>query len=288
MLDILIFVAGGIILGLIWVMLYDSNRFVVRNYVISDPRIRQDCRMVVVADLHDKCYGQNNLSLIDAIKEQKPDLIMVAGDILTARPKEKLKKALTFVEEILKIAPVCYGNGNHEHRLKLYPETYGTLAEEYEEGLEKLGIHRLVNAYTVFLEKGIAVYGSEIDREYYKRGFLVKMDEHYLEGLLGKADESLYTILIAHDPDYFKNYAGWGADLNLSGHVHGGIIRVPFIGKGLLSPAVRLFPKYDGGLFEEEKKKMIVSRGLGSHTIPFRLFNPGELVVVDLKSGQES
>ena len=77
-----------------------------------------------------------------------------------------------------------------------------------------------------------------------------------------------------------------GADLTVSGHVHGGIIRVPLWGKGVASPNIRLFPKYDGGLFFEKGKTMLLSRGLGIHTIPFRLFNPGELWVVDFKPGK--
>ena len=67
----------------------------------------------------------------------------------------------------------------------------------------------------------------------------------------------------------------------LSGHVHGGIMRLPLLG-GVLSPSLRFFPKYDGGLFREGGSRMILGRGLGSHTIPVRVFNPGELVVIEL------
>ena len=81
---------------------------------------------------------------------------------------------------------------------------------------------------------------------------------------------------------YFPAYAEWGADLVLSGHVHGGIMRLPLLG-GVISPTLRLFPRYDGGLFQEGGSTMILGRGLGSHTIPIRIFNPGELVVVELE-----
>ena len=95
-------------------------------------------------------------------------------------------------------------------------------------------------------------------------------------------DRSCFQILMAHNPEYFRTYRRWGADLVLSGHVHGGIVRLPFFG-GVISPRVRLFPQYDGGHFTKENKDLIVSRGLGSHTIPFRLWNPGELVEIELK-----
>ena len=108
------------------------------------------------------------------------------------------------------------------------------------------------------------------------------MDPEYLKTLLGQPSEENYTILIAHNPDYFPKYAEWGADLVLAGHVHGGMVRVPFWGKGVVSPNVRLFPKYDGGEFTIGKSRMLLSRGLGMHTIPIRLFNPGEILEVEL------
>lgn len=279
--NLLLCIAAVLVICLFWVMIYDSNRFVIRHYEIADQKIKQNCRIAVIADLHDKCYGKDNDSLVAAIREQKPDIIVLAGDIMTARRKEKLDRALRFIGRISEICPVYYANGNHEHRLKLYPETYGLLAEEYESALRKIGVQRFVNAYTVLKAKGIAIYGSEIGKEYFKRRSAPTMKEGYLTGLLGKPDENLYTILIAHNPDYFLKYAGWGADLTFSGHIHGGVIRIPFVWRGVFSPAIRFFPKYDGGLFEEGEKKMIVSRGLGIHTIPFRLFNPGELVIAD-------
>ncbi|MDE7197816.1 MAG: hypothetical protein K2O15_02920, partial [Lachnospiraceae bacterium] len=85
-----------------------------------------------------------------------------------------------------------------------------------------------------------------------------------------------------HNPVYFDAYEAWGADLVVSGHVHGGIMRLPVLG-GVISPALTLFPKYDGGVFYEKESTMILSRGLSSHTLPIRIFNPGELIVIDLK-----
>ena len=101
----------------------------------------------------------------------------------------------------------------------------------------------------------------------------------YLEKKLGRPDRSRFNILIAHNPSYFPAYAEFGADLVLSGHVHGGIARIPFLG-GVISPALRLFPKYDGGRYREGESVMILGRGLGTHTIPVRFLNPGELVEV--------
>ena len=280
--DVVITVIAVILVVLAWIMLYDSNRFVVRHYSLRDHRIKKPVKAVVLADLHNKRYGKENERLLQAIDEICPEIILIAGDILTAKPKASLDVAVDFLTKLAEKYPIYYGNGNHEHRLKLYPETYGDMAERYEEALQKIGIRRLVNEHTALEEYGISIYGSEIDKLYYKRFGIQPMDPEYLKSLLGQPPEDLYTILIAHNPDYFPKYADWGADLVLAGHVHGGMVRIPFWGKGVVSPNVRLFPKYDGGEFTLGKTRMLLSRGLGMHTIPIRLFNPGEILEVDL------
>jgi predicted MPP superfamily phosphohydrolase len=294
----------AILLICYWILLYDTNRFVITGVELTDSRIKAPCRAVVVSDLHDKRFGKENEKLLEEIRAEEPDLILIAGDILTAHPHEKLKTAETFLTELSKIAPICYGNGNHEHRAKLYPETYGDLAKDYADLLSRVGIAPLVNESTCLEQYGIRVWGSEIDKHYYKRLTIPKMEPSYLMDLLGEPDPTEYNILLAHNPDYFQEYAAWKADLVLSGHVHGGIVRIPFYEKnpeyrgekkngpcwrlkGMLSPNVRFFPKYDGGRFEKNGTTMLVSRGLGTHTIPFRFLNPGELIVLELTPGTD-
>ena len=283
MIDILVTILGVSLLIFAWVTLYDSNRFVIRNYTVADKRIKKHGRAVVLADLHNKRYGKNNERLLEAIRAQKPDFILIAGDLLTAKPGKSIEPALDLLRELKKDYPIYYGNGNHEHRLKLYPKTYGRMEEEYGQALKELGIEPLVNSLRVLAEYGICIYGAEIEREYYKRFHVHEMSVDYLDKVLGKPSKDRYTVLLAHNPDYFPQYAAWGADLVLSGHIHGGVARVPVLGKGVISPSLRLFPKYDGGVFREEEAVMILSRGLGMHTIHVRFFNPGELWVVDFE-----
>jgi hypothetical protein len=111
------------------------------------------------------------------------------------------------------------------------------------------------------------------------------METSYLSETLGSPREDACRLLIAHNPDYFEQYAAWGADVVVSGHVHGGIMRLPFFG-GVVSPRLTLFPRYDGGRFEKGHTVMILSRGLGTHTLPLRIFNPGELVVMQLETSR--
>ena len=287
MVNMIITILGVAVLVCLWIILYDSNRFVMKKHKITDNRIKKPCRVVVLADLHNKLYGKDNQRLLAAIRECEPDFIFIAGDMLTAKPGKKPDIALHFLRELSAVYPVYYANGNHEHRLKLYPEKYGDMALQYEKELVNMGIRMLVNAHVVLAEEGICLYGAEIDRFYYKRFHVQHMEADYMEKILGKADENSYNILLAHNPDYFPQYAAWGADLVFSGHVHGGMVRIPFWGKGVVSPNVRLFPRYDGGVFKQDKSEMILSRGLGMHTIPIRLFNPAEVLVVDFANGED-
>lgn len=283
MTDVMITLLGIVCILIIWVMLYDSNRFVVRRLELCDRRIRKPVKAVVLADLHNKCYGRENKLLLEAIREQNPDVILIAGDILTARPGKSMDPAIHLLCRLAEEFPVYYGNGNHEQRLKLYPQVYGDMAEEYGQALSDMGIVPLVNSHVNLEDSGITIYGAEISKRYYRRFQQGRMEKEYMGQLLGLPDNSRYTVLLAHNPEYFPDYAQWGADLTVAGHVHGGVIRVPLLGKGVISPSLRLFPKYDGGIFEEGEAVMLLSRGLGMHTVPIRLFNPGELWVVDFK-----
>jgi predicted MPP superfamily phosphohydrolase len=248
-----------------------------------DNRIQRRTRALFISDLHNKRFGKNNEKLLAAIREQKVDCVILGGDILTATPGKDFTPAVEFLREVVKICPVYYGNGNHEQRIKLYPETYGYMATRYGQALEEIGICPIVNDSRILEGSGICIFGAEIDRKFYKRFSKNSMDVTYLNEILGTPDPSKCTVLIAHHPDYFPVYTKWGADLVLSGHVHGGVARVPIWGKGVLSPSLKLFPKYDGGFFAEGRGTMILNRGLGSHTIPVRVLNPGEMWLIDFR-----
>lgn len=281
MLNILLLAFLLLIIIVLWVMLYDSNRFVVVKHEVRDRRVCGHYRVVFLSDLHNKQFGRDNARLLEAIGEIGPDAVLVGGDMINGKPGEKLERAVNLLRALKEKYPVYYANGNHEHRIKLYPDTYGDEAERYAASLAELGIVPMVNTHVQLPGINLTIYGSEIDKYYYKRFTIPEMDSEYLPRLLGSPDPGTYTILLAHNPDYFPRYAEWGADLVLAGHIHGGIVRIPFWGKGLLSPNVRFFPRYDGGVYREGDSTMILSRGLGIHTIPFRLFNPAEVIVID-------
>ncbi len=283
MLTVIIGIFTALILFFVIVMFVDGNRFVIREYIIENEKVSGEIKLAVCADLHNKQYGENNTKLLKAIDKVQPDMILTAGDILTAKPGISYENAADFMECLAEKYPVYYGIGNHEYRMKIYSDTYGDSYEKYLNRLKKAGITVLDNESV--RKENLCITGVSIERLYYKRFRKIKMDEAYLDSLVGKAQEDTYQILLAHNPEYFEEYAEWGADLVLSGHVHGGIMKLPVLG-GVISPKLVLFPKYDGGLFKRNKAIMVLSRGLGMHTLPIRIFNPGELVVIHLKSCQ--
>ena len=263
----------------------DSSRFVVVKYRMTSPKLLKRCRIVMLSDLHNKEYGTHNGRLVEAVHAQEPDLIIVAGDMVTSDGKRtQFKEPLELLRQLALRYPVYYGTGNHEYRIKPSRAVYAEKYKRYAEALRKYGGRLLENGRVYLPEYNMEICGLELGRAYYKRLRRRHMDGQCISRLLGKSRTDCLEALIGHNPDYFEQYAAWGAELVFAGHVHGGVVRVPALG-GVISPAARLFPKYDGGSFEEYGSRMILGRGLGMHTIPVRAFNPGELVVVELEPG---
>ena len=127
----------------------------------------------------------------------------------------------------------------------------------------------------------IRISGLEIPLSAYEKLGKRKLSVRQIEDRIGRSDPS-YQILLAHNPAYVQQYEAWGADLVLSGHVHGGLVGLPWIG-GVISPDFRLFPAYSAGIYRDPKTDVVVSRGLGVHSVPIRFMNPAELVVLELR-----
>lgn len=271
-LGVLAAMAGGVVIC-------DTNRFVVRKYTLSSKKIDSPYHFVMLSDLHGKSFGKANERLMKEIDRINPEGVYIAGDMITAKPGKDFSATEAFIRELSEKYPVYYGSGNHEYRMEIYKKKYKDMSERFETAIRHKGLERLKNRKIPVKNRNITVYGVEIDKEFYKKTHVPKMTGAYLEKKLGRPDRSRFNILIAHNPSYFPAYAEFGADLVLSGHVHGGIARIPFLG-GVISPALRLFPKYDGGRYREGESVMILGRGLGTHTIPVRFLNPGELVEV--------
>ncbi len=225
--------------------------------------------------------------------------------------EEWMEKPLSLLGRLAEKYPVYYVNGNHELKLYWHREFCGDAYAQLMTALEEAGVTSLHNraiplnlpvsqispipqslsqtdAFGKSSRCGIMLYGLELDYPFYKKFHRETLTVEEIERLIGKPDPSKFTILITHNPRYFETYAAWGADLVLCGHVHGGIARLPFLG-GVISPYITLFPKYSGGRYVLPKKDggesvMILSCGLGMHTLPVRFLNPAELSVITLRT----
>lgn len=247
-------------------------------------KLTKEKRIVFLTDLHNNSYGTNNEKLLASVREQNPDLILVGGDMLVGKPEASTKVAEDLVKKLTEISPVYYANGNHEQRMKIYPERFGIKYQEYKTSVEQSGVQFLENEHIdlMFDSCPIQIHGLEIPREGYKKFRKTNVFLEQIEERIGKADSSKYQILLAHNPIYADTYLEWGADLVLSGHLHGGIVRLPGLG-GMITPQFRLLPKYSGELTVKNGKSVVVSKGLGTHTIKIRFLNPAELIVLHLK-----
>ena len=242
-------------------------------------------KLVMLADLHDRLWGEHQQYLADNIEKLQGDLVLCAGDMLIAEKQAATEHALELFEELQeRKIPVICGNGNHESRMRQRPEIYGDQYEVYSHKIQERGVRILTDEFMDFSWEGqkIRIYGYELPLSYYKKFRQPPYDLTDLNGKFGMPDPEAFHILLAHNPVYFDTYAAWGADLTLSGHLHGGIIRIPGIG-GLITPQARLFPKYDRGLISLNGKYMVVSAGLGEHTVPIRIFNPPQLILITVE-----
>ena len=253
------------------------------HYHLKSNKIKTPITFVMLADLHNHVYGEENDALLSEIKKQAPDFVCIAGDMLIGHSQISYEPAQKFVKKLAEEYEVFYGLGNHEARMKQNLQIYGTRYEDYMNPLRELGVHVLVNDNEQIRVKGnlVNICGYDLPMKYFEKFNRYAFETQQLENALGMASKKVYQILLAHNPVYFKNYAQWGADLTLSGHLHGGIIRLPLIG-GVITPQAKLFPRYCAGKYQNAGKYLIVSRGLGTHTIPIRFNNPPELSVIHL------
>ena len=285
---ILIIVAVFIVYCLIE-MIRELRDFRVTKYRICSQKlngIKREKKIIFLSDLHNRMYGEENERLLKSIRNQHPDLILIGGDMLVRNDGNSYDKTVHFLAKLPGICPVYCANGNHEQKLKELPDKYEQSYEEYKKALTASGIHMLENASeTVKLDEvPVKLSGLEIPLGAYARFGKKELSLKEITDRIGEHGDD-YQILLAHHPGYMKEYLAYGADLILGGHYHGCVVQLPGIG-GVISTNFTLFPKYSGGIYQEGEQTAVVSRGLGTHSVPLRLWNWPELIVLEL-SGNE-
>lgn len=231
-------------------------------------------RIAEIADLHNQPWGER---LIGRLAKEQPDLIVITGDLVDSSHTD-FDVAVDFAKEAGKIAPLYYVTGNHEAWLSSYPEL--------ERRLTEAGVH-MMDDRAVWLEREgaklnlIGIQDPDFVERATMEGIQAAIVGTKLEPLLQK---EYYNVVLCHRPELFDTYVEAGAELVLTGHAHGGQVRIPFVG-GLVAPNQGFFPRYTEGVYHREGTDMVVSRGLGNSIIPVRINNTPELVLVTLERG---
>lgn len=251
-------------------------RLLIRRYELSCEQIEQPVRLVVLADYHGCDYGENGAELVEITADAAPDLIPLVGDMFSADgdPEEELAMFRALAE----IAPAWYVTGNHEYWEYDMPvltarisETGVTVLDQtsvtVEAAGQKINLCGVPDPYAM-------VYAGAPDTAI------------QLSHAAEQIDPEAYTILLAHRPELLEDYAALGKfDLVLSGHAHGGQVRIPGVINGLCAPNQGWFPKYAGGRYEQDGTMMLISRGLSDQVqmgVP-RIWNRPELLIVELQ-----
>ena len=258
-----------LILCIIVILLYIISGFynplVLTRYDYTSSKVPEGFdgyRIVHISDFHCKEFGDGESDLIAMIRNAEPDLILFTGDSID--DEHSLDNYRDLITGIYDVAPIYYVNGNHEY------DASAPLAEMKELN-EKYQVHDLNDASVVVEHNGDSILLSGLDFRLTMRGLRNNIDY---------ANTTMFNILLYHGTDKFDGIASYNYDLVLSGHTHGGIVCLPFIG-GIISNQKELFPKYDSGVYTSGLSTMISSRGLGDASIP-RFHNPREVICITL------
>lgn len=231
-----------------------------------------------VSDLHNASFAGGQEKLLGLLRDARPDIIAVTGDLIDANHSDP-KAVLAFAKGAVEIADVYYVTGNHEAWYAGY--------SDLEEQLKQAGVTVLRDEAFSLRREGQSVRLVGLDDPAFSREsrLLGEQSVAWEAKLRQLTQGEEYTILLSHRPEMFDSYRSCGVDLVLSGHAHGGQVRIPFLG-GLVAPDQGIFPRYTAGLYREEETGMVVSRGLGNSVVPIRINNRPELVLVTLRDGR--
>lgn len=242
----------------------------------ADPAVR----VAPVTDLHFCAYGEGQRELLDAIDGQAPDLVLLGGDIFDDHLPDD--NAISFLRGVGGRYPCYYVTGNHEY----WSGEAGFEAKMA--ALEACGIVRLSGEAVDVQVRGarLRLCGVDDPSAWANRAFLEHAAGSFAQQLADvapAAEDGVFTLLLAHRPEFIDRYSQCGFDLVLAGHAHGGQWRVPGLVNGLYAPNQGFFPAYAGGRYANAGTVMIVSRGLAreSTRLP-RFYNRPELVIVEL------
>ncbi|MBQ4341220.1 MAG: metallophosphoesterase [Clostridia bacterium] len=264
-------------------LIWSNLTLTVRRCTVSSDKAGEGFRIVLLTDLHGREFGRGNSRLLDAVRAEAPDIICLVGDFIDARAKDAdVRNMCDFIEAASEIAPTYFGMGNHEYF--------------YMEHRDACIAERIADTGAVVLDgefTEVELGGAKVRiggyEGYYRTPHMNSRDTARQQADSAFFDEfedtDSFKLLLNHIP---TGWLDWGyrdkypVDLVLSGHYHGGLVRIPILERGLYAPYVGLFPPYTEGCFAGTEATCVLSAGLaGANGFP-RLFNPPEIVTVDV------
>ena len=239
------------------------------------PKSFEGFRIAQISDLHNCTHGKGNEKIIALLQNARPDIIVITGDMIDSR-RTKIPIAVSLAKEIVKIAPCYYVCGNHEARM---PKNYKTLLKE----LTAAGVKTLQNDKVTLKKEGDTITLAGAEDPYIIRKITDKPNSEIMDEALEKLmqNNNEFTILLSHRPELFSVYKKHHIDLCLTGHTHGGQIRLPLLG-GLYAPNQGFLPKLCSGIYKEEDTTLFISRGVGSSQVPIRCLNAPQTPIIEL------
>lgn len=246
---------------------------VVRRYTLKGP---DGLRVLLLSDLHGYVFGKDQSELINLIRSKEPDIILLAGDIVDYQAGFEGTHLL--LEGIRGLAPVFYVTGNHEYYEGKADHITLMLSEDY-------GVNVLSDDYIELEIKGHRLMIAGVEDPMKERIFSDYNQTDSMRAAFGGLDgeDGTYKILLTHRPERYKTYLQYPFDLIVSGHTHGGQVRLPLLINGLYAPNQGYFPKYAGGLYIHGQTNHIVTRGIGLWPRIPRVFNPPEICLIEFK-----
>ena len=254
---------------------WSNHSLQVQRFTFTSPRLPagfDGCVIVQLSDLHGALFGEDNRDLLKVVAKERPDYIFLTGDLLDQYRATPHSYAVSLGGALADIAPTYFVTGNHEWAL---PDVPGL-----KRALEVAGVQVLTNEYTVLARDGDNAVLAGIDDP---NGYADQKTPEEVAEEVRAAFADPFWILLAHRNNYFEDeYCRLGADLVISGHGHGGLVRLPFT-DGLVSVERTFFPSYTAGFYQAGGADLFVSRGLGNSGRTFRLFNRPQVAVLTLK-----
>ncbi|HAR92074.1 MAG TPA: hypothetical protein DCR28_03095 [Eubacterium sp.] len=255
-------------IALLSYLTYEHNSVCIKEHKLRNKKIGKKIKIVHISDVHDRVFGKNNLGIIEKIKKQNPDYIAVTGDVLD-NPHSDIKPMVFLMGELSKITKTFYVTGNHDDPIT------NPLADNFMEEIESKGV--IVLNHESKVVNNISFIGIEdnllSDKETVNGN---------LKNIISNCPANSYKVLLIHEPQFFDIYVNNKVDLVLTGHTHGGFLRVPFSRYALYAPGQGLFPKYTKGIYKEDGTTMIVNAGLGASVLPIRVNNRPEVVSISI------